>query len=102
MKHVKAALLLIALVVLCSWMSLLATDAYWVGIHIHKSVDFGRGCEVVGNLILLPGKTALKLLVRASGGLEVVFAPRELARANGLITGILLYALLRRRLSAGA
>lgn len=96
MQTVKTLLLIVALIVVCTFLSRLAADAYWLGIHIHRSVEFGRVCDSVGRFLLFPGRFVL--LGLAGPESEPVFGLRELAQANGLVAAIILYAILRGRL----
>lgn len=93
----RSGLLLFGLVIFWSLVSRFAADAFWIGIQLHHSVEFGRAADAIGALFLTPGRLLLRFLTAMLGGHPVVFAPTDLARFNGLFFGLLSYWLLKRR-----
>lgn len=98
MQSLKAILLLATILTLCVFASRLAADAYWIGIHVHRSVKFGRASDAVGQALLWPGRFVLQSGLGLNSGDEMLLARKELIQTNGLVTGLILYLALRKRL----
>ena len=93
LTRILPLLLCILVGAVISWISFYA---FWFGVWIFHTVPAARACNALGTFILWPARHLFSLL---GADQSTIFAdPISFSGSNGLILGILLYAIFRAAL----